>query len=175
MPHVVIDTNVILAANKQHKDLSPECVTACMLRLAEIQSAGIVVIDDLFRILGEYLHKTQPNQAKGVGDVFLKWLLQNKSNASRCHEVTLTEGPPSEFVEFPLPALASIFDPPDRKFVAAANKHPNKPKILQASDCKWLNWHGQLAAAHITVEFICPADVCRFYARKFPGQPVPAI
>jgi len=92
----VIDTNVLLAANLCHDDLSPECVTECVQRLQSMQKTGVTVIDDDFRILREYQRKTHPNQPKGVGDVFLKCLLRNAANSMRVEQVPLTEMAPDE-------------------------------------------------------------------------------
>lgn len=71
--------------------------------------------------------------------------------------------------------LQPQFDAPDRKFAAVANAHPDKPPIWQGADCKWLNWLPQLDAQGVKVEFLCPADVSRFYAAKFPAHPVPDL
>ena len=76
MIRAVIDTNVLLVANGQHSDVSTECVIACVERLQAMEKSGVTVIDDGFRILGEYQHKTSLNPPRGVGDVFLKWLLR---------------------------------------------------------------------------------------------------
>ncbi len=120
----VIDTNVLLVANGQHADVSEDCVVACVKRLQAMQQAGVTVIDDGFLILGEYQHKTQLNPPKGVGDVFLKWLLRQSGNSARVQQVTLTETAPDCFAQFPDAALELIFDPPDRKFAAVAYAHP---------------------------------------------------
>lgn len=77
----VIDTNVLLVANGQHNDVSEDCAAECARRLDTIQRQGVVIVDDGFHILGEYLHKTRPNQPKGVGDSFLKWLLRHTSSS----------------------------------------------------------------------------------------------
>lgn len=171
----VIDTNVILAANHSHDDLSLDCVETCILRLTDIQQAGIVVIDDEYRILREYQKKTDVKRPKGPGDVFLKWLLQNSANVKHCVQITLNEQASDMFDEFPEKDLENRFDPPDRKFVAVANAHPKKPRVLQAADCKWLDWNSELKAHGIVVEFLCPEDICRFYEQKFPGKAVPPI
>jgi hypothetical protein len=78
----VIDTNVLLVANGQHKDVSEDCVIECVKRLQTIQQKGIAVIDDGYLILGEYQHKTRLNPPKGVGDVFLKWLLRHAGHCA---------------------------------------------------------------------------------------------
>jgi len=171
----VIDTNVLLVANERHPGVSPECVMRCVERLNEIKNHGVVVVDDAWLIIGEYLHETSPNQPKGVGDSFLKWLLQNLSNQQRVHQVTLTETTPYCFAEFPAPTLEAAFDPPDRKFAAVSNAHPAKPPVLQAADCKWLDWWPELHAAGVHVEFVCRDDVHRFYRGKFPDRKPPEL
>ena len=175
MNPAVIDTNVLLVANGSHADTSLQCRQACVARLLAHQKDGVVVIDDAYRILGEYQNKTRPNQPKGVGDVFLKWLLQNCANVNRVHRVAISETQPDEFAEFPDLDLQPAFDAPDRKFAAVAHAHPAKPPIWQAADSKWLNWWQHLRACDVHVEFLCPADAQRFYAKKFPRAPVPTL
>ena len=175
MSPVVIDTNVLLVANGSHADTSVQCRMACVARLLAHQKEGVVVIDDAYRILGEYQNKTRPNQPKGVGDAFLKWLLQNCATATRVHQVRINETRPDEFAEFPDHDLQPAFDAPDRKFAAVANAHPDKPPIWQAADSKWLDWWPRLRACGVHVEFLCPEDARRFYARKFPHAPTPSL
>ena len=175
MVSAVIDTNVLLVANNQHADVSPECVAECVQRLQAIQSAGVIVIDDGYRILGEYQHKTRLNPPKGVGDVFLKWLLRHAGNPKHVQTVTISETAENEFTEFPDQNLQSRFDAPDRKFAAVANAHPNKPPIWQATDCKWLDWWPALSAQGVKVAFLCPDDACNFYRIKFPDKLLPAL
>ena len=81
---VVVDTNVLLVANCMHDDVSAECVLACIDHLEGLQRIGVVVIDDDYRILREYGHKTNASSPKGVGDVFLKWLLQKSGKGRSC-------------------------------------------------------------------------------------------
>ncbi len=90
----VLDTNVLLVANGSHEGVSPACQAECVQRLLAHQQNGVTVIDDSYRILSEYLRKTQPNQPKGVGDAFLKWLLQNQRNPARVHCVNVIETAP---------------------------------------------------------------------------------
>ena len=175
MSMAVIDTNVLLVANGGHEAISDVCMRACIERLLAQQKNGITVIDDGYRILSEYQNKTLPNQPKGVGDAFLKWLLQNQGNASRVHKVAITETAAEEFAEFPDATLQSRFDAPDRKFAAVAHAHSEKPPIWQAADCKWLDWWPALQAKGVFVEFVCPDDVLRFYTTKFPKRTIPGL
>lgn len=175
MSEVVIDTNILLIANQQHDDVSPECVQRCIEQLLQVQRNGKVVIDDGYHLLQEYSHKTSLHPPKGVGDVFLKWLLRNIGNAALVETVSIHETAPDEFAEFPVPELQAVFDPSDRKFVAVAATHPAKPPIWQGADCKWLHWWPQLAAAGTSVEFLCPDDACRYFRSKFPDEPAPVF
>lgn len=170
----VIDTNVLLVANGLHDEVSEDCVAECIRRLALMQQQGVVVVDDGFRILAEYRHKTRLNPPKGVGDVFLKWLLRQVGNA-RVEQVPLNEIQENHFAEFPDPALEPRFDASDRKFAAVAHAHPDKPPIWQAADCKWLDWWPALQACGVAVEFLCPDDACAFYGKKFPEKPAPLL
>lgn len=174
MNAVVIDTNVLRIADLQHEDVSEECIYACTEKLLETKTSGVAVIDDAFLIIREYsgAPKLRDSQAGGA---FLKWLLQNKSNNTRVHQVPVTETALDHFEEFPGPALQPTFDASDRKFPSVANAHPEKPPILQAADCKWLNWWPALQATGITVDFVCPNDICSFYGNKFPGQDIPQL
>ena len=171
----VIDTNVLLVANDQHSEASPDCVAACVRLLHEMKDKGITVIDDSFLILNEYKNKTQLQPAKGVGDVFLKLLLRTAGQTQHVEQVSISATAENTFSEFPDADLQLIFDPPDRKFVAVANAHPEKPSILQAVDCKWLDWCQALDANGIRVDFLCPEDACRFYQKKFPSKQIPGL
>lgn len=169
----VVDTNVLLVANGQHPDISEACVQACIDRLQALQASGVVVIDDAYHILGEYQHKTSLAPPKGVGDIFLKWLLRNAGNPAHVEVVSITETAADRYAEFPDDALQDRFDAPDRKFPATANAHPEKPPIWQAADCKWLDWWPTLALHGVRVEFLCAEDALRFYRNKFPNQKAP--
>lgn len=171
----VIDTNVLLVANASHANVSPACIDQCIAMLQALQEGGTVVIDDTHHILAEYLEKTSLDTPKGVGDVFLKWLLQQLTNPARVVQVRITSDGHEGFSEFPDKVLQQRFDAADRKFVAVANAHPDKPPILQAGDCKWLDWWQELALYGLQIDFLCPDDICRFYRHKFPDQPLPPL
>lgn len=175
MKRAVIDTNVLLVANGKHHGASAACQDKCIQHLLAQQQAGVTVIDDGHHILSEYLNKTSPNQPKGVGDAFLKWLLQNQGDPKRVNRVAITLIAGNMFSEFPDPALQRRFDAPDRKFAAVAHAHPDRPSIWQAADCKWLEWWPQLQVKGVTVEFLCPVDVKAVYRKKFPKRPTPEL
>lgn len=175
MSAVVIDTNVLKVANKGHDGVSGPCVAECVKRLLAVRATGTVVLDDGWRILGEYTDNFKHQRQPGVGDEFVKWLLQNRANAQRVHQVRLDETAADEFAQFPDAALQAAFDPPDRKFVAAAAAHADRPPIIQAADGKWVGWWARLHQHGIQVQFPCPTDIKSFYQGAFPGVAVPAL
>jgi len=170
---VVVDTNVPIAANGGD-EVAPDCVLACQSALVEVLGdRRRLAIDDDWRIIGEYRHKLRASGEPGLGDRFLKWVLTNWANPERCDLVPITarDEEAGEFEEFPKGEGLERFDPSDRKFVAVANAHAERPPILQGLDSKWWGWNAALASAGITVNFLCPAEVAATYERKFGGPP----
>jgi len=162
----IVDTNVILIANRQHENVSPQCINNCTMKLQSLMQKGRIALDDRFRILNEYQHKTNPSKAKGPGDIFVKWALQNNANPARCDRVPITEHHERGFESFPEDADLSKFDTADRMFVAVAVSHSEHPPILQAADSKWLGWALALKRHGVLVEFLCKEDIQRFQKNK---------
>lgn len=175
MTTVVIDTNVLLVADRRHDGISAAGIAACIKRLVEVKTTGRVALDTRRLILKEYLRNFQDTRQPGVGAEFLKWLLQNKGNRERVDEVQIDETDEGMFIQFPSAELQARFDRSDMKFVAVAAAHPARPPILQAADGKWVGWWEELRDCGIQVEFLCPADIIGFYASTFPGRPVPPL
>ena len=168
MDAVIVDTNVIVIANDTD-DKRADCRDHCQDRLEQILSRPEkVVVDDDWRILGEYDHNTNPNTRKGVGDLFVKTLLQNQSNPNVCAMVHITPlaGNGTEFEEFPNddPELTG-FHKNDRKFIAVALAHQRDageiPTILLAIDRGWLEFMNALVSHGINVDLICEEDIQR--------------
>ncbi len=152
---IIVDTNVPLVANRAAPQASPACVANCAQRLRQVQTNDILVLDEGWLILNEYMHKLHSSGQPGVGDAFLKWVLTNKSNPRRCCWVHLTpQG--DAFAEFPGAPDLDGFDVSDRKFVAAACAHPEHPAILNATDSDWWHYRDALQQHGVRVDFVCP-------------------
>ncbi|MGC1323743.1 MAG: hypothetical protein WA849_16305 [Candidatus Udaeobacter sp.] len=154
MSAVVIDTNVLLVADGQAPHMSGACKITCIERLERVRSEEQVVLDYGRLILDEYHNGLDPNGKPSPGQAFVKWMLQSYS---RIDWVTITPTNPEQtmFSEFPNDAALAAFDPADRKFVAAANAHFEKPPILEAADSKWLGWEAGLLPHGIRLEVLC--------------------
>jgi hypothetical protein len=170
---VVIDTNVPIAASERSGQASPACIRACQEAILEVlQDKRRLVLDDAGRIIQEYRQNLSPSGQPGLGDQFLKWVFTNWANPERCVLVAIAvkADAPADFEEFPKVEGLDDFDPSDRKFVAVANAHLEKPPILQALDSKWWGWREALASAGIIVHFLCETEVKETYERKFPER-----
>ena len=153
--YVIVDTNRPVVANGRSSQASPQCVINCLRRLREIQQGQILVLDDGWLIVKEYMKNLSSTGQPGVGDAFLKWVLTNIGNPQRCQLVPITEISENNFQEFPQdPALADLYLS-DRKFVALALAHPEKPPILNAVDSDWRNFHDRLSTHGVRVKFLC--------------------
>ena len=168
MDAVIVDTNVIGIANREGEHASLNCIERCQQRLSQIISDGEkVVVDDGWRIFGEYNRYVDTGTRKWLGDIFVKTLLQNLKNPAICEMVRITPlaGNGTDFAEFPPDAALSKFDPDDRKFIAVACAYRQisgqAATILLAIDRGWLDFVSALAAHEVAIDFLCEADIRR--------------
>lgn len=172
MDAVIVDTNVIVIANDTD-DKRKDCRDRCQDRFEQIfDQPEKVVIDDNWRILGEYEDNANPNARKGIGDLFVKRLLQNLGNPEICTMVSITPlaGNGTDFEEFPDDPALSNFDPDDRKFIAVAlayeSIYQQKATLLQASDSQWYGFQEELVRNGLEVEFVCEEYIRDLYERR---------
>ena len=159
---LIVDTNVAIVANGQSPQASSSCVDTCINRLEGIvRGEEKLVLDNGWIILGEYLRNLRSSGEPGAGDSFLRWILMNKDERCDLVAITPVNDSENEFEEFPDDPALERFDPDDRKFIAVALAHPERPPILQAVDSKWLNFRDAFHRNGVTVEFICEDDVQR--------------
>lgn len=156
----LVDTNVPKTANlatqpDPDSDVPEECVLACINAVEHVIKQRGLIVDAGDEIFNEYRHKLSMKGQPGVGDAFMKWVHDHRHNPKYCDRVTITKTEDS-YDEFPDHDGLDNFDKADRKFVAVANAHKEKPPILQATDNKWWGWKDFLAEVSITVDFLCP-------------------
>lgn len=155
----VVDTNVAIVAN-QPDGAQLQCAAACAAALYQITKAGVLVMDEAGLIFAEYKNHLSFAGRPGAGDVFFKWLSDNRYKPDRVAQVALAEDRerPGEFAAFPMDAELAAFDRSDRKFVAVALSHPERPPILNATDDDWWNYKEALARQGVAIEFVCGGD-----------------
>ena len=157
MRAVVVETNVIVVANRKSPQAGPDCILACVDALEHARQE-IVVIDSSVKILDEYRKHASLSGQPGIGDAFIKWLWNNQANPQHCERVDVTPktNDPDDFEEFPNDADLAKFDRSDRKFVAVALTSRHRPKILNATDSDWWIFCSQLKKHNIVIKFLCP-------------------
>ena len=166
----LVDTNVPKTANlaaqpDPDSDVSDACVLACIEAVEHVIKKRSLIIDAGDEIYDEYRQQLSMKGQPGMGDAFMKWVSDHRYNPEYCDRVTITKNGDS-YDEFPGHDGLNDFDKSDRKFVAVANAHANKPPILQATDSKWWGWKNALVEVGITVQFLCPEYVNAKYADK---------
>jgi hypothetical protein len=169
-PKCVVDTNVPKTANLSQDPANvPEelkaCVWNCVEAIEHVVKKGGLVIDDGDEIFTEYRHQLGMSGQPGVGDRFMKWVHDNRWQLPQEDQVTITKNGKT-YDEFPEHKDLLDFDDSDRKFVAVANAHPQKPPILEATDSKWWGWKDGLSSVGITVTFLCRDYIERKYKEK---------
>jgi hypothetical protein len=166
----IVDTNVPKTANlaQAPSDVPDEltgCVLACVEAIDHVIKKRGLVIDAGDEIFDEYRKQLSMKGQPGVGDRFMKWVHDNRWNLPDSCRVTITKNGAS-YTQFPAHMELASFDISDRKFVAVAQAHPNKPPIMQATDSKWWGWKDALANVGITVHFLCPEYAKAKYSEK---------
>ncbi len=166
----LVDTNVPKSANlalnpeKVSRELSG-CVLACVEAVEHVIKRRGLILDAGDEIFNEYRQQLSMKGQPGVGDRFMKWVHDNRWSFPDANRVEITKNGDS-YDQFPTHHGLKNFDNSDRKFVATANAHLNKPPILQATDSKWWGWKDALAEVEITVHFLCPQYVEAKYKKK---------
>ena len=155
---IVIDTNVGIVANSE-ADVSTACELKCIQSLREITENGHLVLDAEGKIFAEYLRYLSLSGEPGVGDAFMRWVNDHQHDERFCTLISLTIRSTDQIVEFPTRQSLAGFDPSDRKFVAVAAAHPDKPPIQVALDRGWMRYRDALAEVDIQVDFLCPNDI----------------
>lgn len=166
----LVDTNVAKAANlatqpDPYADIPEACVLACVEAVEHVIKERGLILDAGDEIFNEYRQQLSMKGQPGMGDRFMKWVNDHRHNPDYCDRVTVTKNGDS-YDEFPIHDGLKDFDKSDRKFVAVANAHPNKPPILQATDSKWWGWKDALAEVGVTAHFLCPEYVEAKYTEK---------
>jgi len=165
----IVDTNVAIMANRATDPELPEdlidCAAACVNAISEITSNGGLVLDAGDEIFDEYRRNLSLSGQPGQGNLFMKWVHDNRQGLPDDDRVSITKDGDS-YEEFPTHSGLANFDLSDRKFVAVANAHPVKPPILEATDSKWWGWKDALDEAGIVVIFLCEGWIAAKYKVK---------
>jgi hypothetical protein len=134
---------------------------ACVENLEAIYAGDITVVDDADEIVREYLGAVDHAGEPKVGAKFAKRLFRLRFNPEVCERIPITpiDGSQPSYAEFPPDAALADFDPDDRKFIAVACAHPERPPVLEAVDREWWTYRAAFAAAGVDVQFLCIREI----------------
>ena len=154
----IIDTNILIIANDYDHESGIECVESCIDFLIKARGS-IIAIDNMDRVLKEYRNYVSPSGKPNVGDEFMGWLWQNRSNPDICLEVEIEEFDGHLNVLFngiPIDGSFDNFDKSDQKFIAIALNIDSPAAIVNASDTDWKKHEQQIRDIGIEVIELCP-------------------
>lgn len=168
----IIDTNVELLAGTPVSDIpfdQLECAKRCndFIKNFISDSNSKLVLDADLKIWKEYrtVFNVIGNQPS-LATAFFSWVCQYMSNIDPSDFIKLQEVSENNYKEYPNQAGLEKFDPPDRKFIALANAHNEKPPIVEGADCKWWGIKDALSACGIQVQFLCEEYIEQKYKQK---------
>lgn len=168
MGKFIIDTNVLLAANKMSGQLEESDKDVCIdFLINSKENKSIIYIDSKGLFFKEYFKKNSRSGQPGVGDQFAKWLYDNQNNRKVCKIIIITplDKNGNSFEEFIVPKELDKFDSSDRKFVAVSLACKNEPEICNASDSDWWIYKKDLKKIGLKIKFICPGQVQKWKKR----------
>ncbi|MDO4321367.1 MAG: hypothetical protein Q4C61_02470 [Lachnospiraceae bacterium] len=170
MSKYIIDANVVLLAGTPVKDIPREqllCAKKCVDFIQNFMrdKNASLVLDDSGRILKEYRGARKVGNSPNLATVFCNWAHQNMPKYAKDF-VHLDEIQENVFQEYPANQQLKEFDPPDRKYIAIAYKHPDSPPIVEASDSKWWGIKEALKENKIEVIFVDEEYIKNKYMKK---------
>ena len=164
----VVDTNVATTANGANAGAPITCVAASAKALQLVMKSGHVFVDTSGLIVSEYRTNLSAKGQPGPGDAFLKWILTHEWGGVQVTRVPITAKPhdDEDFKELTAPPQGVVYDRSDKKFLAVAAAHSEKPPILQSFDSKWWGWQEALNQDGVSIYFVCADAIAAKYAEK---------
>lgn len=169
MSKIILDTNVPVKASVSPAVCPPdelEMQKACMEYMGKlIQTRNTRLVLDLdYEILKEYRNNVCKNSPMGM--LFLTWLNNYLGTILSEDFIKLEKNESGQYIDYPYDEDTKDFDESDKKFVALANVHAEKPPIIEAADGKWLGYENAFAKYGIHIEFLDRNYAQRMYEQK---------
>jgi len=160
--YVILDTNVLIAANGNAPQVMPEGVLKCQEFVGSLRENAVISIDSLNEIFDEYFNNNLNRSGKpGIGDAFAKYLWDNQQNPDICEIVNLEHDKEFVFTVFKDKKKLLQFDKSDLKFIAVHLKSKFKSPIYNACDSDWQENNELLEEYSITVIELLNRDKAR--------------
>lgn len=170
MDRIILDTNVPAKASTPPEACPPEELEiqkSCMEYIRDLthNTDRKLVLDLEHEIWNEYHNNVIQNS--NIGKIFFRWLYEYYPTILPQDHIKMTRNAEGQYITYPYDEETKSFDENDKKFVALANAHPEKPPIIEGTDGKWLGYEAAFAKYGIHIEFLD-----RDYARKMYEQKI---
>jgi hypothetical protein len=164
---VVIDCNVLIAANRRETTASLACSAACARRLLDAADNDVLLEDTTNLIWGEYKRYCSFSGQPGPGDRFFVWLVRNRWTPERVHRIDI--GADDDEIEAHVPSALRDFDRSDRKWIVTYIGGVGEA-LYNALDSDWSESTKDLSDAGINVVELCPQDLRHLLSVRFDGK-----
>lgn len=152
----VVDTNVFVAAQGDATHLSQPCQQTALSFVRDLGYKHTIAVDQTRKIINEYRNNIPRLSA-------IDTLLNKMLTTGRIDMVAVAFDDNGDAI---LPNACQMKDRSDRKFVAVALTHPNKPPICNASDTDWLENEKELNACEVQMMHLCERETREKFAAK---------
>ena len=170
MNKYIIDANVVLLSGTAVRNIPQDqllCAKRCndFIKKFMENPESSLVLDAEGRILKEYRGAYTLGGEPNMATIFSEWVHQHMPKNAEDF-ISLREIEKDQFENYPDSEKLKAFDPPDRKYIALAYYHKEKPPIVEASDSKWWGIKEELKQAGIEVYFIDENYIKEKYLQK---------
>ena len=149
---LVIDTNVLIVANRKSPQADLKCELACIKMLEGAKGKRVVLIDDSDLIMDEYKPYCSYAGEPGLGNAFFKFLHDNAPSERNVIRVAIQKTPDKDGGFSNL--LPNKLHRDDRKFLAVAKA--GNGRIVNATDSDWSQQAEFVASNGVRVFELCP-------------------
>ena len=151
-----MDTNVPVKASEPLSECKAEeleMAGACIEFIHDLinNPSSMLVLDMDWEILGEYRKRVKKTD---IGKQFFRWLYTYVNQMDVINDMVKLERTGGEYTAFPKDKELEEFDHADRKFIALALSHNEKPPLIQAADGKWLGFAEKFKKYGIHIRFL---------------------
>ena len=156
MTDAIVDTNVMIVANRQNGDVASNCIDSCVEFLILLKKSGTIIVDCGDQIRSEYAQAISQGRPYQLGAQFLIHFYQNQYNEKHVKRVEIPIDNLGNYVDFPKDKDLESFDLSDRKFAALSRK--TGVPVTNAVDSDWVDFYVPLKESGIDVNFLCGCD-----------------
>lgn len=150
---VVIDTNVLIAANQRATHATSACAAACAQLLRRAHGGDVLLEDTANLVFDEYRRYLRPSGQPGPGDWFFRWYLENRWSAARVAQIDV--GGDSATVSAHVPIALQSMDRSDHKWIAIYLIGKGQA-LYNALDSDWSEHARAFRDAAVCVVELCP-------------------